>query len=183
MAFLVVLEAMTPAERVAFILHDVFRYSFGEVAEIVGRTPAACRQLAVSARRRISRAQAPASPTPQQAGIVRAFKAAWEAKDIRALIGLLDPDATATADGGGLAVTFLHPIEGGEQIARAWIEIANHAGSYTTFLERTVNGQPGLVAQQNGVTVTVFAFDVAGDRIKRIWAIRNPEKLRPWTTG
>jgi RNA polymerase sigma-70 factor (ECF subfamily) len=183
MAFLVVLESMTPAERVAFILHDVFRYSFAEVAEIVGRTPAACRQLASSARRRIRASQAPASPTAQQAGIVRAFKAAWEAKDIGALIGLLDPDATAIADGGGLAITFVRPIEGGEQIARAWVEIANRAASNMTILERTVNGQPGLVAQQDGVTVTVFAFDVAGDRIKHIWAVRNPEKLRPWTTG
>jgi len=183
MAFLVVLESMTPAERVALILHDVFRYSFAEVAEIAGRTPAACRQLASSARRRIRASQAPASPAARQAGIVRAFKAAWEAKDIDALIGLLDPDATATADGGGLATTFLRPIEGGEQIARAWVVIANRAPSNMTFLERTVNGQPGLVAQQDGVTATVFAFDVAGDRIKHIWAVRNPKKLRPWTTG
>jgi RNA polymerase sigma factor (sigma-70 family) len=183
MAFLVVLESMTPAERVAFILHDVFRYSFAEVAEIVGRTPGACRQLASSARRRIRAAQAPASPRARQAAIVRAFKAAWEAKDINALIGLLDPDATAIADGGGLATTFLRPIEGGEQIARAWVEIANRASGTMAFLERMVNGQPGLVAQQDGVTVSVFAFDVAGDRIKHIWVVRNPEKLRPWTTG
>ena len=182
MAFLVVLESMTPAERVAFILHDVFRYSFTEVAEIVGRTPAACRQLASSARRRIRASQPPATPTAQQAGIIRAFKQAWEAKDIDALIGLLDPGATAIADGGGLATTFLRPIEGSEQIARAWVEIANRAPSNSTFLERTVNGQPGLVAQQDGVTVTVFAFNVVGDRIKHIWAVRNPEKLRPWTT-
>ena len=183
MAFLVVLESMTPAQRVAFVLHDVFRYSFAEVAEIVGRTPAACRQLTSSARRRIRASQAPASPTARQAGIVRAFKAAWEAKDIDALIGLLDPDATAIADGGGVAPTFLHPIHGGEQIARAWVEIAANRTPSTTILERTVNGQPGLVAQQDGVTVTVFAFDVAGDRIKHIWAVRNPGKLRPWTTG
>ncbi len=182
MAFLVVLESMTPAERVALILHDVFRYSFAEVGEIVGRSPAACRQLASSARRRIRASQTPTSPTARQAGLVRAFKAAWEAKDIDTLIGLLDPDATAIADGGGLAVTFLRPIEGGEQIARAWVEIANRAPSGMTLLERTVNGQPGLVAQQDGVTVTVFAFEVAADRIKHIWAVRNPEKLRPWTT-
>ena len=118
MAFLVVLEAMTPAQRVAFILHDVFGYSFTEVAGIVGRTPAACRQLASSARRRTRAAQPPVTPVARQAGIVRAFKQAWEAKDIGALIGLLDPDATATADGGGLAITFLHPIEGSEQIAQ-----------------------------------------------------------------
>jgi RNA polymerase sigma factor (sigma-70 family) len=183
MAFLVVLESMTPAERVAFILHDVFRYPFAEVAEIVGRTPAACRQLASSARRRIRVSQAPATPAARQAGIVRDFKAAWEAKDIDALIGLLDPDATAIADGGGLATTFLRPIEGSEQIARAWVEIANRTPSNMTFLECTVNGQLGLVAQQDGLIVTVFAFDVAGDRIRHIWAVRNPEKLRRWTTG
>ncbi len=183
MAFLVVLESMTPAERVAFILHDVFRYSFSEVAEIVGRTSAACRQLASSARRRISASQPPATPTACQARVVRDFKQAWEAGDIDALIGLLDPDATAIADGGGLAITFLRPIEGGVQVARAWVEIASRKPSNMTFLERTVNGQPGVVAQQDGLTVTVFAFDVAGDRIKHIWVIRNPEKLRPWATG
>jgi RNA polymerase sigma factor (sigma-70 family) len=183
MAFLVVLESMTPAERVALILHDVFRYSFAEVGEVVGRTPAACRQLATSARRRIRTAQAPATPVVQRAGIIKDFKQAWEAKDIDALIALLDPDATAIADGGGLAVTFLDPIEGNEQIAHAWVEIANRATGNMKLLERTVNGQPGLVAQQDGVTVTVFAFDVAGDCIKHIWAIRNPEKLRPWTTS
>jgi len=183
MAFLVVLESMTPAERVAFILHDVFRYPFAEVAEIVGRTPAACRQLASSARRRVRASQAPAAPAARQAGIIRAFRQAWEAKDIDALIGLLDPGATATADGGGLATSFLHPIEGGEQIARAWVEIANRAAGTMTFTERTVNGQPGLVAQQDGRTVTVFAFDVAGDRIRHIWVVRNPDKLRPWTAS
>ena len=183
MAFLVVLEELTPAERVAFILHDVFRYPFAEVGRIVGRTPAACRQLASSARRRIRAAQAPPSPTAQQASVVRAFKEAWEAKDIGALIGLLDPDATAIADSGGRVLAFRDPIEGGEQIARAWIEIARNAPANVTFLERTVNGQPGLVAQQDGRILTVFAFEITGDRIRHIWAIRNPEKLRPWMAG
>ena len=183
MAFLVVLESMTPAERVAFVLHDVFRYPFAEIAGIVGRTPAACRQLASSARRRVRASQAPPAPAARQAGVIRAFKRAWEAKDIDALIGLLDPGATATADGGGLATSFLHPIEGGEQIARAWVEIANRAAGTMTFTERTVNGQPGLVAQQDGRTVTVFAFDVAGDLIRHIWVVRNPDKLRPWATS
>jgi len=182
-AFLVVLESMTPAERVAFILHDVFRYPFAEVAEIVGRTPAACRQLASSARRRVRASQAPAAPAARQAGIIRAFKRAWEAKDIDALIGLLDPGATAIADGGGLVTAFLDPIEGSEQIARAWVEIASRASGTMTFLERTVNGQPGLVAQQDGLIVTVFAFDVADDRIRHIWVVRNPDKLRCWATS
>jgi len=182
MAFLILLESMTPAERVTFILHDVFRYSFAEVADIVGRTPAACRQLASSARRRIRAAQPPSALATEQASVVRAFKTAWEARDIDALIGLLDPDATAIADTGGLVSALPGPIEGSEQLARACLEVAGMAPDMT-ILERTVNGQPGLVAQQDGVTVTVFAFEIAGDRIKHIWAIRNPEKLRPWTTS
>ncbi|MBV9795232.1 MAG: RNA polymerase sigma factor SigJ [Actinobacteria bacterium] len=185
MAFLVVLESLTPAERVAFVLHDVFCYPFAEVAAVVGRTPAACRQLASSARGRIRAARAPVTRATAtgQAGVIRAFRSAWEAKDIEALVGLLDPEAVATADGGGLAVTFTDPIHGAGQIARAWIEIANRRPAGLTLTERTVNGQPGLVAQQDGVTVTVFAFDVAGDRIRHIWVVRNPEKLRPWTAG
>ncbi|MEV4098052.1 RNA polymerase sigma factor SigJ [Streptosporangium saharense] len=180
MAFLVVLESMTPAERVAFVLHDVFRYSFAEVAEIVGRTPAACRQLATSARRRVRAARATTAPAGLRAGLVRDFKQAWEAKDIGALVGLLDPDATMVADGGGQAGTALRPIEGSEQIARYVIAIAELVPGLT-ILERTVNGQPGLVAQRDGVTVTVAAFAASGDRIRQIWVVRNPEKLWPWT--
>ncbi|HLM89653.1 MAG TPA: RNA polymerase sigma factor SigJ [Streptosporangiaceae bacterium] len=182
MAFLIVLESMNPAERVAFILHDVFGYSFIEIAPITGRTAAACRQLTSRARRRIRASQPPAAPAARQASIVRAFKQAWEANDIDALIRLLDPDATAIADSGGLVSATLRPIEGRDQIARAAIDLAALAPSLT-LLECTVNGQPGLVAQQDGVTVTVFAFQVAGDQITRIWAIRNPDKLRPWTTS
>ncbi|MBF6446778.1 RNA polymerase sigma factor SigJ [Nocardia elegans] len=178
MAFLVVLDSMTPAERVAFVLHDVFRYSFAEIADIVGRTPAACRQLASSARRRIQTSARPSRD--ERAEVVRDFKRAWETKDIEALIEILDPRAVATADSGGRVVAFRHPITGGEQIARAWVEIASRAAE-VTLLERTVNGQPGLVAQIDGAIATVYAFDIVDGRITRIWAIRNPEKLRQWT--
>jgi RNA polymerase sigma factor (sigma-70 family) len=183
MAFLVVLESMTPAERVAFILHDVFRYPFADVAEIVGRSPAACRQLAASARRRVREARGPATATPtaQQAGVVRDFKEAWEAQDIEALIGLLDPDAVSVADSGGVVRARLRPVEGGAAVARAFLEIARLAPAPgLTFLERTVNGQPGLVAMHEGALAAVLAFEVADGRIKRIWSMRNPEKLRPW---
>jgi RNA polymerase sigma-70 factor, ECF subfamily len=182
MAFLVVLESMTPAERVAFILHDVFGYPFTEIAPVVGRTPAACRQLASSGRSRIRAAHPPAATTASQAAIIRDFKTAWQASDIAALVTLLDPDASITADGGGLATAALHPIEGAGQVARYLADVAAHAPGLA-ILERTVNGQPGLIAQHNGRTVTVFAFDITGDHITRIWAIRNPDKLRPWTAG
>ncbi|MFF8288902.1 RNA polymerase sigma factor SigJ [Streptomyces sp. NPDC016309] len=180
MAFLVVLEAMTPAERVAFVLHDVFRYPFPEVAGIVGRTPAACRQLASSARRRVGAATPGPAVTGGHADVVRAFKRAWEARDVDALIGLLAPDATATGDGGGLVTAAPRPVEGAEQVARFFADRAGAAPA-VTLVERTVNGRPGLVAQLDGVTVSVMAFDFAGDRIRRVWAVLNPEKLRPWT--
>ena len=183
MAFLVVLDSMTPPQRVALILHDVFGYPFAEVAQITGRTPAACRQLATAARRRIRAAQRPPAPPAHQASLVRAFRRAWEASDITALIALLDPAATVTADGGGLASAALHPIQGSEHIARYLADIARAALGNMTILERTVNGQPGLIAQQDGITVTVFAFEVAGNQITHIWAVRNPRKLRPWSTS
>nr|BFE70331.1 hypothetical protein GCM10020092_036320 [Actinoplanes digitatis] len=142
MAFLVVLESMTPAERVAFILHDVFRYPFAEVADIVGRTPAACRQLASSARRRMAASRAPVAPAPRQAGLVRDFKRAWEAKDIPALIGLLDPDAVAVTDGGGRAPALLEPVVGAERIAQTWVALAGMVDEFTVT-ERSVNGSTG----------------------------------------
>nr|WP_232266115.1 RNA polymerase sigma factor SigJ [Streptomyces pactum] len=180
MAFLVVLDSMSPAQRVAFVLHDVYRYPFAEVARIVDRTPAACRQLASSARRRVRAAQALSAPTPREAALVRDLKRAWEANDINALVGLLDPEATAIGDGGGLASTLRHPLHGAENIARRTVRFGGRL-SGTTLIECTVNGRPGLVGRRGGaVVVTVYSFGIAGDRIRHLWAVRNPEKLRAW---
>lgn len=180
MAFLVVLESMTPAERVAFVLHDVFRYPFAEIAAVLGRTPAACKQLAASARRRVRAARAPVSVGEAgRADAVRQVKEAWERKDIAALVDLLDPAAVMTADGGGLVGAALRPIEGGARIAQYMVAIADKAPGLE-LLERSVNGAPGLVARRAGVVMTVASFDVTDGRVTRIWAVRNPEKLRPW---
>ncbi|MFI6799932.1 RNA polymerase sigma factor SigJ [Streptosporangium canum] len=181
MAFLVVLESMTPAERVAFVLHDVFRYPFAEIAGILGRTPAACKQLAASARRRVRVARAPVTAAGQ-AEAVRQVKQAWETKDIAALVDLLDPAAVMTADGGGKVGTVLRPIEGGARVAQYMVAIADKAPGLE-LLERSVNGVPGLVAQRAGVVMVVASFDVADGRVTRIWVVRNPEKLRPWARG
>jgi RNA polymerase sigma factor (sigma-70 family) len=180
MAFLVVLESMTPAERVTFVLHDVFRYSYAEIAQIVGRTPAACRKLASLGRRRIETSHPVPASTAEHARVVKQFKQAWETKDIKALLGLLDPDATAVADGGGHVMARLHPIEGADRIARFYIAIARRATGLR-ILEQTVNGRPGLVVEHADVTLAVLALDVADGRIRRIWSVRNPEKLRSWT--
>ncbi|MBW5252219.1 RNA polymerase sigma factor SigJ [Streptomyces sp. P01-B04] len=178
MAFLVVLESMTPAERVAFVLHDVFRYPFAEIADVLGRTSAACKQLAASARRRVRATEAPVTGAGQ-AEAVRHVKEAWETKNVAALVGLLDPAAVMTADGGGLVGTALRPIEGSALIAQYMVAIADTAPGLE-LLERSVNGTPGLVAQRGGTVMTVASFEIADGRITRIWVVRNPEKLRPW---
>ncbi|KOT42617.1 RNA polymerase sigma24 factor [Streptomyces caelestis] len=178
MAFLVVLESMTPAERVAFVLHDVFRYPFAEIAGVLGRTPAACKQLAASARRRVGAARAPA-PATGRGDVVRHVKEAWQTKDITALVGLLDPSAVMTADGGGMVGTVLRPVEGGARIARYMVAVADRAPGLE-LLERSVNGVPGLVARRGGAVVTVASFDVSDGHVTRVWVVRNPEKLRPW---
>ncbi|MFH8686504.1 RNA polymerase sigma factor SigJ [Streptomyces anulatus] len=180
MAFLVVLETMTPAERVSFVLHDVFRYPFAEIAGVLGRTPAACKQLAASARRRVPDAGAPVA-ADTRTDVVRRVKKAWENKDIAALVDLLDPSAVMTADGGGLAGAALRPVEGDARIASYMVAIADRAPGLE-LLERSVNGAPGLVALRGGVVLTVASFDVAEGRVARIWVVRNPEKLRPWVT-
>ncbi|MET8544664.1 RNA polymerase subunit sigma-24, partial [Kitasatospora sp. NPDC004799] len=131
-------------------------------------------------RRRVRAAQAPAAPTGAQAGVVREFRRAWEAKDLKSLMGVLDPDATVIADGGGLVGALLHPLTGRERIAAAHLDSDRFAPGIT-LLECTVNGLPGLVARKGGVVVTVFAFRIAEGLITHIWAVRNPEKLRPWT--
>ncbi|MEV4351856.1 RNA polymerase sigma factor SigJ [Actinoplanes sp. NPDC049596] len=179
MAFLVVLDAMTPAERVAFILHDVFRYPFTEIADIVGRTPLACRKLASSARRRVRDSTPATPPLSTQTLLVRRFKQAWESHDIEALIALLDPEATITADGGGQASSTQHPLHGHTQIAQ-YATLLFRVMPRTTILERPVNGHPGLVIQQSNTTVTVMAFATTPTHIKQIWAIRNPQKLQAW---
>ncbi|WP_086866259.1 RNA polymerase sigma factor SigJ [Streptomyces viridochromogenes] len=182
-AFLVVLESMTPAERVAFVLHDVFRYPFADIADVLRRTPAACKQLAASARKRVSLAATPATParTADQAEVVRRVKEAWESKDVAALVGVLDPAAVMTADGGGMVGTVLRPIEGDARIAQYMVAIADKAAGLE-LLERSVNGAPGLVARHAGVVVTVASFEVVDGNVTRIWVVRNPEKLRPWIT-
>lgn len=181
MALLVVLEAMTPAERVAFILHDVFRYPFAAIAEVVGRTTEACRQLASSARRRIDVASGLRAPSADQARLVAEFRRAWEARDVRALVGLLDPEATVVADGGGLVAAARRPITGADRIGRYLATLADKGTELGMRVEETtVNGRPGLVGRHGDQTVVVLAFGIEGGRIRNLWAVVNPEKLHRW---
>ena len=179
MAFLVVLDSMTPAERVSFLLHDVFRYKFAEVAEIVGRSPGACRQLASTARARIRHSRGEAVPPDRRAAIVSDLRRAWQAKDVEALIQLLDPSVSAVADGGGRVPASRVAIVGAPEVAAYLLRVTEQVPNLE-LLERRVNGQPGLVAVAGSELLAVFAYEITGDRVRRVWAIRNPDKLRPW---
>lgn len=180
MAFLVVLDAMTPAERVAFVLHDVFGYSFSEIADVVDRTPAACRQLASVARRRLREA-APGGPDPATATaeVVRDLRDAWERKDVAALVGLLDARVTSLADSGGKVPVFAHVAQGAEEVARGLLTVIEHNPDLRVA-EEVVNGRPGLVGRVGGRVVSVVALDVVDGRVRTIWTVRNPDKLAVW---
>lgn len=180
-AFLVVLESMTPAERVAVVLHDVFRYPFAEIADVLGRTPAACKQLAASGRRRLREERAPVTAAGRDE-VVRQVKKAWETRNVAALVDLLDPAAVLTADGGGVTSAVLRPVEGGARIAAYMAAIADRAPGLE-LLERSVSGTPGLVARSGGTVLTVASFEIADGRVTRMWVVGNPEKLRPWLSG
>jgi RNA polymerase sigma-70 factor (ECF subfamily) len=178
-AFLVILESMTPAERVSFLLHDVFEHP---PPTSLPSWVARLKPVDSSPLRRACGFGEPSRspvPTAKRARLARSFKQAWEAKDIDALIGLLDPSATAVADGGGHVTAALQPVEGGAQIAGRLIDLAGHPAT-VNLMERTVNGEPGPVAVHEGTTVGVYAFEVAEGRIQSIWIVFNPEKLRTW---
>jgi RNA polymerase sigma-70 factor (ECF subfamily) len=178
-ALLAVLEQLSPAERTAFLLHDVFEVPFREVAEIVGRTPAAVRQLAARARRHVAegRPRHPATPDEQRR-VVEAFARAASEGDLRGLLAVLDPDVVHTADGGGAAIAARKPLVGAERVARAWVAIARRVAGASRATVVEVNGQAGLLLEGPGGDRSLLAFTLDAGRIRRIDAVRNPAKLR-----
>lgn len=180
MALLVVLETMTPAERVVFVLHDVFGYPFGEIAAIVGRSPQACRQLASSARRRVRAEGRSHVPPAAQARAVAAFKAAWRTGDVDELVRQLDPDVVAVTDGGGRVSAALAPLRGAAPVA-VFLADAHRRQPGLTIEDAVVNGDPGFVARDpSGSVVAVVAVTTGEGGIDRIWVVRNPDKLVRW---
>jgi len=177
MALLVVLESLSPAERSAFLLHDVFGYSFNEVAEIVGRTPAAARQLATRGRHAVQ-ARRPRYPAgaEEQREVVAAFQAATRDGDVGSLIELLDPAVTFRSDGGGVVNAARTVFTGAERVARIFTAMAGHFGEQFRLRPIVVNGAPGLLLD-TGEYPSVIAFSVDRGRISEIDVVRNPEKL------
>jgi len=176
MALLVVLETLSPAERTAFLLHDVFGLPFEEVAGVVGRSPAAVRQLASRARRHV-RGDGPRVPPSraQQAELLDAFTGACAGGDLDRLVALLDPDVVWRADGGGTVRAVPALARGSARIARLLLGYARRPPQ--RMRTALVNGAPGLVMRDADGVLTVLALTVDAGRITAIDVIRDPDKL------
>jgi RNA polymerase sigma-70 factor, ECF subfamily len=176
-ALLAVLEQLSPAERTAFVLHDVFDVPFGDVAEVVGRTPEAVRQLASRARRHVQ-SEGPrfAASRDEHDRAVRAFGQAVASGDLEGLVAVLDPDVVWTSDGGGLATVARTPRRGVARVARAWAALSRTFVSEP--IEVQLNGRLGLMLPSRDGHRAAISFVVTDGRITRIDAVRNPEKLR-----
>lgn len=176
-ALLTVLEQLSPAERTAFVLHDVFDVPFDEVAEVVGRTTEAVRQLASRARRHVEseRPRFPASPAEHDRA-VRAFAQAVAGGNLGGLVEVLDPDVVWTSDGGGRVSAARTPVQGEARVARAWAKLSRKFVHEPIEIE--LNGRLGLVLPTSDGHRAVVSFVVSDGRITRIAAVRNPDKLR-----
>jgi RNA polymerase sigma factor (sigma-70 family) len=176
LALHVVLETLTPAERLAFVLHDMFDLSFDEIAPMVGRSPAAARQLASRARRRVRGAevQAPDQDIGRQRKVVDAFFAAAHQGDFDALVAVLDPDVVLRSDGGTARPDASVVLHGAAAVARRTLMIAQPAAPKRPVL---VNGAAGVVVTVGGRPVAVIGFTVSRGKIVEIDAIADPERL------
>lgn len=178
-ALLVVLESMTPAERVAFVLHDVFAMPFPEIAEVVGRSPAAVRQLATSARRRVRDGRVQPIARDEHDAVVRAFAEACQRGDIDALTRLLDPDVTMRSDGGGVVRAALRPVRGVDNVARFVLGVL--AKQSDIEVREAVTGDGIAFAMHTGVGIhSVANLRVVDGRVVDVWLVMNPHKLTTW---
>jgi RNA polymerase sigma-70 factor, ECF subfamily len=179
LAFLVVLDTLSPPERVAFLLHDVFGHPHDAIARMLGRSPAAVRQLASRARRRVRDARVPA-PVPRGEGeaLVDAFVTATAGGDLDRLLELLAPDVEMTSDGGGAVAAARRPVTGAQAVARFLLGLGRRADDSYALRSTRVNGAPGLVILRDGRPDSVFALTAADGRVTQIHVVRNPDKLR-----
>ena len=177
-AMLLVMERLTPRERVAFVLHDVFETPFEEIAGVLDTTPAAARQLASRARRRVADStEAPRAGREERERVLTAFRAAYEAGDIDGLVALLHPGAVCRTDGGGRTRAARRLIAGAERVATFLVRVARRNALTTTSLLE-VGGEAALAVYHDGALFAVDTFDIGADgRIRALHRVLNPDKL------
>ena len=185
LALQVVLDTLTPAERLAFVLHDMFELPFEEIAPMVGRTPAAARQLASRARRRVKGAEIPV-PDPDVAGqreVVDAFLAAARGGDFDALVAVLDPGVVVRIDAGAARPAASMAIRGAEAVARQALTGLTSALRVAHLYPALVNGAAGVVVTMSGRPVAVLGFTIVNGKIAEIDSIADPERVRTLTAA
>lgn len=177
-ALMVALEALSPAERTAWVLHDLFGLPFRDVASVVGRTPAAVRQLAVRARAHIAAGASRIEVDPgERRRVADAFLTAAAGGDLATLVSVLDPDVVLVSDGGGQVRAARRPVVGANNVARLFLGLARRSPPGAVLRPIPVNGGPGFILTQDAATLLVAALTVVRGRISRIDLVLAPDKL------
>ena len=179
-ALLLALDRLSPQERAAFLLHDVFDIQFAEIAAMIGRSEPACRQLATRARRAVrDERPLPAAAPDSHEHLLKAFLEAVGSGDLSRLTGLLREDAVALTDGGGRKSAALNPIRGADKIARVFIGLAGKNAGRDIRVEPTmINGSIGALLYLDGELDHTLSVSIDGEKIAAIYLVRNPDKLR-----
>jgi RNA polymerase sigma-70 factor, ECF subfamily len=178
LAFLVLLETLTPPERAVFLLHEVFEYPFQELGEIVGKSQANCRQIFHRAKQAIEERRRRFEPSPErQQLLIASFIAACQLGDLRTFTTLLAQDASSWSDGGGKIQAPLRPIRGRSAVARYWTGMARKDRRLLRLQMEEFNGQQGVVVWEGATLISVIALMATQEGVQEIYAILNPEKL------
>lgn len=178
MAFLVLLEELGPVERAAFLLHDVFGYSYPEIASMVGQSEANCRQLVARARHRIGdRRRRFDADAERGRELTRRFIIACGTGDVSGLMSMLADDVVLWSDGGGKARAAPRPVVGPLRVSRWLVNVAKRTPPDATIRVTVLNGQPGVVIEVSGKVTTALVLDIVDDQVSAVRAVTNPEKL------
>ncbi len=178
-AFLVLLEQLSPVERAVFLLREIFEYEYADVARIVNKSEANCRQLVKRAREHLRATQSPVHASRDtEAAVLGNFASALLNGDVPGLLALLSPDVTCISDGGGNVVAARRPIYGADKVSRFLFGIYRAMPHDLTVDVATVNGNPAFVGYSAGRPYFVMAFELDGEKIRNIYSVRNPDKMR-----
>ena len=179
LAFMALLERLAPVERAAFLLHDVFDRDYAEIARILGKSEAACRQVVHRARGRVRRDRPRfQADEEERRRLIEKFVEASSAGDEASLLSLFAEDATLTSDGGGVVPAARKVVRGRRRIARLYLVLARRLGRHLTQSVLPVNGEPGLVSYFDGVPFSAMSFETDGRSILALYNVLNPEKLK-----
>jgi RNA polymerase sigma-70 factor (ECF subfamily) len=179
LAFLTVLECLSPIERAVFLLRDVFEYDYDEISQMVGKSPTNCRQILRRAKQHLTaeRPRFPASPQ-QREQITAQFLEASTKGNLPDLLLLLAQDVTYHSDGGGQVTAALKPLQGNQKVARFLWAIQQKWLCYATSRLIEINGQPGIIYVMHGTVYSAMTFELVDGRIQSIYNVRNPDKLK-----